>query len=169
MKVHRRSTYQSGADAMLVSQSWHSSAPLDKVQVGDILRVKNKDTLEVVDWKVTQPPARLSEAEAREEWVKLSFFRDSRRAQRFGYFPYLLQNLEKVREYPPEKPAARYIPSEVRVRVWIRDGGKCKSCGSHTTLQFDHVIPVSKGGSNTEENIELLCKPCNQQKAGRIM
>ena len=137
--------------------------------MGDILRVKNKDTLEVIDWKVNEPPAKLSEAEAREEWVKLNFFRDSSGAQRFGYFPYILRNLEKVKEYPPVKPTVRFISSAVRVRVWIRDGGKCKSCGAQANLQFDHVIPVSKGGSSTEENIELLCKSCNQRKAGRIM
>jgi hypothetical protein len=169
MKVHRRSTYQSGADAMLVSRSWHSSVPLDKVQIGDILRVKNKDTLEAVDWKVTESPVALSDPEAREEWLKLRFFSDSRRAQRYRYFPYLLRNLEKVREYPPEKPSARYIPSEVRIRVWIRDEGRCKSCGATENLQFDHIIPVSKGGSNGEENIELLCSACNQRKASRIV
>lgn len=169
MKVHRRLTYQSGADAMLVSRSWHSSTPLDEVKVGDILRVKNKDTLEKVDWKVTEPPAKLSHAKAREEWVKLNFFRDSTEAERLGYFPYIVRNLEIVREYPPERPTARYIPSKVRVRVWIRDGGKCKSCGAQADLQFDHVIPVVKGGSNTEKNIELLCKSCNQRKAGRIV
>jgi len=70
MKIHRRNTYQSGADRMLFDHCWHSSTPLDKIQVGDIFRVKNKEILEVVDWKVTEPPIQLTPDEAKAEWLK---------------------------------------------------------------------------------------------------
>lgn len=60
------------------------------------------------------------------------------------------------------------IPSEVRRKVWHRDGGACQRCGSTEGLEFDHIVPVSRGGSNTEKNIELLCKTCNRQKSARI-
>jgi holliday junction DNA helicase RuvB len=60
------------------------------------------------------------------------------------------------------------IPSDVRREVWRRDGGKCAKCGSRRNLEYDHIIPVSKGGSNTARNIELLCEICNGLKRGDI-
>ncbi len=60
------------------------------------------------------------------------------------------------------------IPSEVRREVWRRDGGKCIKCGSRENLEYDHIIPVSKGGSNTARNIELLCQQCNRSKRDSI-
>ncbi len=168
MKIHRRNTSQNGADRMLIDFAWHSSRPLDKINVGDILRVKNRDTLEVVDWRVTEPPIELTPDEAKAEWLKYPFG-GPKNAKSYGYFPYVLRNLEKVKEYPPEKPSPRHIPSEVRTKVFYRDGGKCKRCGAEEDLEFDHIIPVAKGGSNTENNIELLCKSCNRSKSDRIL
>jgi len=60
------------------------------------------------------------------------------------------------------------IPSEVRREVWRRDGGKCVKCGSRERLEFDHIIPFTKGGSNTARNIELLCEICNRAKSATI-
>ena len=60
------------------------------------------------------------------------------------------------------------IPSEVRREVWRRDGGKCVKCGSRERLEYDHIIPVTKGGSNTARNIELLCETCNRAKSDLI-
>jgi len=67
-----------------------------------------------------------------------------------------------------EDKADRYIPSGVKIGVWRRDGGKCVECGSKEKLEYDHIIPISKGGSNTERNIQLLCEKCNRQKAAAI-
>ena len=73
---------------------------------------------------------------------------------------------------PPEAPnkseGRQGIPSEVRREVWRRDGGKCVKCGSRENLEYDHIIPVSKGGSNTARNIELLCEACNRSKNDSI-
>jgi hypothetical protein len=60
------------------------------------------------------------------------------------------------------------IPEEVRIAVWRRDQGKCVRCGGRENLEYDHIVPVSKGGSNTVRNVELLCESCNRQKGGRI-
>ncbi|RLG25894.1 hypothetical protein DRN85_04550 [Methanosarcinales archaeon] len=167
MKIHSRNTYQSGADRMFFDNCWHSSKPLDKIQIGDILKIKNKETFEVVDWKVTELPIQLAPDEAKVEWLKYPFG-NFKTAEKYGYFPFVLRNLEKIKKYPPEKLSPRYIPSEVRIKVWLRDDGKCKRCGIKEDLEFDHIIPVSKGGSNTDNNIELLCKSCNRKKSDRI-
>jgi len=60
------------------------------------------------------------------------------------------------------------IRQEVRDLVWRRDEGRCVECGSKELLEFDHIIPVSKGGSNTLRNIQLLCENCNREKRDKI-
>lgn len=60
------------------------------------------------------------------------------------------------------------IPEEVRVAVWRRDQGRCARCGSRENLEYDHIVPLSKGGSNTVRNIELLCEKCNREEGNRV-
>lgn len=43
-------------------------------------------------------------------------------------------------------------------------GNKCLACGGQDPLTVDHVIPISKGGSNDISNIQPLCKRCNDIK-----
>jgi hypothetical protein len=67
-----------------------------------------------------------------------------------------------------EEASRPRIPESVRVEVWRRDGGKCARCGSREKLEYDHIVPLSKGGSNTARNVELLCEKCNRSKGGNI-
>ena len=60
------------------------------------------------------------------------------------------------------------IPEDVKFEVWRRDGGKCVICGSQKNLEFDHIIPFSKGGSSTARNLQLLCQDCNRHKSDKI-
>lgn len=60
------------------------------------------------------------------------------------------------------------ISEAVKLLVWTRDEGKCVRCGSSENLHFDHIIPVAKGGGNSENNIQILCERCNLQKSDRI-
>jgi len=60
------------------------------------------------------------------------------------------------------------IPDDVKIFVWRRDGGKCVKCGSKENLEFDHVIPLSKGDSSTARNIQLLCEKCNRSKGASL-
>jgi hypothetical protein len=60
------------------------------------------------------------------------------------------------------------ISEDVRIAVWRRDQGKCVSCGSRERLEYDHIVPVTRGGSNTLRNVELLCETCNRAKGNRI-
>lgn len=61
-----------------------------------------------------------------------------------------------------ERPA---IPVELRWEMWERDNFTCKLCGSHKFLTIDHIIPVSKGGQTTKENLQTLCRNCNSKKS----
>lgn len=60
------------------------------------------------------------------------------------------------------------IPQDVQDKVWNRDGGRCVKCSSNENLEFDHIIPFSKGGSNTYRNLQLLCQKCNREKSNKI-
>lgn len=60
------------------------------------------------------------------------------------------------------------IPMEIASAVWNRDGGKCCICGSKENLEFDHIIPISKGGATSFRNLQLLCKYCNIKKSDKI-
>jgi Holliday junction DNA helicase RuvB subunit len=79
-----------------------------------------------------------------------------------------LKILPQTTDKSATNEARQTIPSEVRREVWRRDGGKCVKCGSREKLEYDHIIPVSKGGSNTARNIELLCENCNRMKRDSI-
>ena len=64
----------------------------------------------------------------------------------------------------------RLIPPTVKLEVFKRDEGKCVLCGEENELHFDHIIPVTKGGtSSTAENIQLLCARHNRQKSAKII
>lgn len=69
-----------------------------------------------------------------------------------------------------EQPSTRRAPlsQSTKIFVWKRDQGKCISCGSRERLEFDHIIPLTKGGSNTARNIQLLCEPCNRSKGSNF-
>ncbi|MFA6104440.1 MAG: HNH endonuclease [Victivallaceae bacterium] len=60
------------------------------------------------------------------------------------------------------------ISDDVKTLVWQRDGGCCVICKRKEKLEFDHIIPFSKGGSNTARNLQLLCETCNRSKGGNI-
>lgn len=68
----------------------------------------------------------------------------------------------------------RAIPAGTRYRVLIRDRARCVLCGRTPAaeptieLHIDHIIPWSKGGSNQEENLRVLCKDCNLGKSDSI-
>ena len=58
-------------------------------------------------------------------------------------------------------------PAFTRFNVFLRDGFKCVYCGSHEDLTVDHLIPRSKGGRTSWDNIVAACSPCNLRKGGR--
>lgn len=65
-------------------------------------------------------------------------------------------------------PKRAHIPQDVKVLVWQRDGGRYTSCAAQSDLEFDHIIPVAMGGSNTARNLQLLCEPCNRRKGASL-
>lgn len=64
------------------------------------------------------------------------------------------------------------IPPKLRFRILARDNFTCQYCGnrpSHSKLQVDHIIPVSKGGVNEEWNYVTSCTVCNIGKGDNLL
>lgn len=66
------------------------------------------------------------------------------------------------------------MTSRLREKIKQRDGYACKQCGAsverepNLLLEIDHIIPVSKGGLTTVENLQTLCWRCNRSKGAKI-
>jgi 5-methylcytosine-specific restriction endonuclease McrA len=65
------------------------------------------------------------------------------------------------------------VPYEARVAlnrraVFVRDGHRCQYCDSPAE-NIDHVIPRSRGGDHTWENVVAACRPCNARKMDRLL
>ena len=59
-----------------------------------------------------------------------------------------------------------------RLNVYLRDNYTCQYCSKHfrfSELTFDHVMPVSKGGETSWENIVTCCKSCNSKKGAKLL
>ena len=59
--------------------------------------------------------------------------------------------------------------AQIRREVYLKAQGQCEKCGSRHALQIDHIYPKALGGSDSAENLRLLCRSCNQRAAIRSM
>ena len=59
-------------------------------------------------------------------------------------------------------------PAFTRFNVFLRDRFQCQYCGDEDDLTFDHVIPRSRGGRTTWDNVVAACASCNLLKGGRL-
>jgi 5-methylcytosine-specific restriction endonuclease McrA len=64
---------------------------------------------------------------------------------------------------PRRSPTARIS----RRAVFARDSHRCQYCGSPRHLTVDHVVPRSRGGPDTWDNLVTSCAPCNRKKGDR--
>lgn len=56
-----------------------------------------------------------------------------------------------------------------RFNLFLRDEFSCQYCGSRNDLTFDHVVPRSKGGVTSWENVVAACARCNLKKGSRSL
>ena len=64
-------------------------------------------------------------------------------------------------------PYRAHVPL-TRKAVFARDGGRCVYCGAAAT-SLDHVVPRSRGGTHTWDNVVSACRRCNHVKADRAI
>jgi hypothetical protein len=89
----------------------------------------------------------------------------------FGHMCPVFYVAEPLTETKDRRTHSRSIPREVMLKVVRRDGRICQRC--HTPVpddqvEFDHIIPFSRGGRSTADNIRLLCRECNRQKSDSL-
>ncbi len=66
----------------------------------------------------------------------------------------------------------RTLSKKDKFRIAYRDGFTCQFCGSqpgYDEIEIDHLVPVSKGGSDDEANLIATCKKCNRGKSDLVM
>jgi len=61
------------------------------------------------------------------------------------------------------------IQKPTRALIYQRDDHTCQYCGSQKKLTVDHVIPRSRGGQDTWENMVVACSPCNVKKGNTLL
>lgn len=70
-----------------------------------------------------------------------------------------------------ERPKRKNISPALRQRVTERDGFACRYCGRDLhgrPRHLDHLVPFSRGGDNSEDNLVLSCEVCNSRKGTRL-
>jgi hypothetical protein len=89
----------------------------------------------------------------------------------FGHICPVMFVSEGFTETSAQRRRGRYISFKVKIRVVRRDNYTCQHCGRHlqdNEVEFDHIIPLARGGSSDEHNIRLTCHDCNQDKSDRV-
>jgi len=93
---------------------------------------------------------------------------------------------EKVEAYESLINETIHVPSVIRLRYYVvvpykelpfnrknilhRDNHTCQYCGKiSSSLTIDHIIPRSKGGKSTWENVVAACARCNSLKADKLL
>ncbi len=59
------------------------------------------------------------------------------------------------------------VSNKIRFSIYERDRYRCRRCGvtnKFAYLEIDHIIPISKGGKSTYDNLQTLCRKCNYEK-----
>jgi 5-methylcytosine-specific restriction endonuclease McrA len=59
------------------------------------------------------------------------------------------------------------LSDSVRAQVLLRDGARCRRCGSTLVLEVDHIEPLRSGGDDDFNNLQTLCRRCNRRKGSR--
>jgi 5-methylcytosine-specific restriction endonuclease McrA len=75
-----------------------------------------------------------------------------------------------VRWFSPEEQKRKRLSKSRRERIWERDRGRCYNCGRKVPLgwaHIDHITPLSRGGSNDDDNLAVMCPECNTRKGAR--
>jgi hypothetical protein len=60
------------------------------------------------------------------------------------------------------------ISNAKRKRIMERDAYRCRHCNGHIDLSVDHIVPWAAGGGNDDDNLQVLCVPCNRKKGAAL-
>lgn len=102
--------------------------------------------------------------------IEVDHTHDDKICSVFGHYcPVFFVN-EPFTETREGRRIGRNIPRAVMLRVVRRDNNQCQTCSKvlkDNEIEFDHIIPVSKGGSSEEHNVRVACFDCNRSKSDK--
>lgn len=101
-------------------------------------------------------------------WKWISQFRtEELMCSVYGHICPVFFMAERGTETREGRKITRIIPRDVMLKVIRRDGHVCNVCQKNVPdneIEFDHLIPTSRGGPTTAENLRVLCRACNRKK-----
>lgn len=156
------------------SPGLHSDHPVDLEQIkqryNETLEEFSSGNLKTEDdiWEAIDRLLYLSPA----AWEHLSQYDPQEtNCKIFGHSCPVFINQSGATETKEGRKQGRYLPRDVMLKVVRRDNHVCQICHKYVPdneVEFDHIIPFSKGGPTTVENIRLLCKACNRKKSNSL-
>jgi len=101
-------------------------------------------------------------------WKWINQYRtEELRCSVFGHICPVFFSAEPFTETKHGRRTKRVVPRDVMLKVVRRDGQVCRVCQRNVPddeIEFDHLIPHSRGGPTHAENIRILCRACNRKK-----
>jgi HNH endonuclease len=85
----------------------------------------------------------------------------------FGHICPVVFSAETFTQTTEERRSCRSVPARILMRVARRDNYICQICSTplrDDEIEFDHIIPVARGGSSEEHNLRVTCYRCNRKK-----
>ena len=85
---------------------------------------------------------------------------------------WIVRNKDRVKLYYQNRRAKiKEVGGVITIQDWKEllemANYKCLCCKSKENLEIDHVVPITRGGANTKENAQVLCRSCNASKGNR--
>ena len=80
-----------------------------------------------------------------------------------------IQGEKRIKEQAVRRRRAQFAGQYERLLLALidRDGYRCAHCGAYEDLTIDHIMPLSKGGTDDLDNLRLLCRACNSSKGDK--
>ena len=107
-----------------------------------------------------------------DRWKWISQFRtEELSCTIYGHICPVFFSAEPFTETQEGRNTTRTIPRAVMLKVVRRDGQVCANCQKNVPdneIEFDHIIPYSRGGATTAENLRVLCRECNRKKSDAL-
>ena len=129
-----------------------------------IFSVKRTKYMTTVDWGSlynAYKDAVLDPADIEAETAKLIL--DDDVTKKAGIYPYILTRDEK-------HLSIRAFTDAMRQKAYEKQSGECRACGNEfdiSAMEADHIDPWIEGGKTTEDNCQMLCRPCNRRKSSK--
>ena len=99
----------------------------------------------------------------------LQYYRNHYQVHKSDYLTYMKHRRRIVRSRGPFTKYKRRYEWLSMLEYFDYRCLRCQKSGTYDTLVVDHIRPISRGGTNTLNNIQPLCDPCNRWKGRRII